>query len=131
MSKLKIVSKDLGRSSDKNLGDFFWQFDDLGAMPKKAKKTHFILCISLYLLNQKMYFAILFRFLWAFWRYARKKILFWNFFNEFKDFWKMKGTYFFVKNELLDPETPYLPYWALKSVNTWLKKTLWGKIGIL
>ena len=27
----------------------------------------------------------------------KKKLIFWDFFDEFMDLWKMKGTYFFVK----------------------------------
>ena len=35
-------------------------------------KTHFLLCTSLYLLNQKTYFAILIRFLCGVWGYANQ-----------------------------------------------------------
>ena len=39
LTELKIVSKDLGRSSDKIQGNFFGQFANLGVMPKKAENT--------------------------------------------------------------------------------------------
>ena len=59
-------------------------------------------------------------------------IIIFEFFDEFKDLWKMKGTYFFVKNELLDPKkTLICPIGQLKSANKWLKKALRTKIWVL
>jgi hypothetical protein len=36
---------------------------------------------------------------------------------------------FFVKNEVLDPKSPNLPYWASKLANKRLKKSLVTKTG--
>ena len=51
-------------------------------------KTHFLLCTSLYLLNQKTYFAILIRFLCGVWGYANQ--LFRLNFDHFTAFWKIE-----------------------------------------
>ena len=51
-------------------------------------KTHFLLCTSLYLLNQKTYFAILMRFLCGVWGYANQ--LFRLNFDHFTAFWKIE-----------------------------------------
>ena len=51
-------------------------------------KTHFLLCTSLYLLNQKTYFAIFIRFFCGVWGYANQ--LFRLNFDHFTAFWKIK-----------------------------------------
>ena len=71
IKELKKVSKDLGRSSKENLKFFVWIFFS-GSYAQKGWNTHFLFCTSLYLLNKKTYFAIVFRFLWGFWRNANK-----------------------------------------------------------
>ena len=53
----------------------------------------------------------------------KNKIIFLDFFDEFKDLWNMKVTYFLLKMNFWTPKTPNFPYWALKSANKWLKKT--------
>ena len=70
------MSKDLGRCSEENLKFFsFWE-----VWPKRLK-THFLFCTSLY-------FALVFRFLWGFWRYANQ--LFRFIFDNFMAFWKIR-----------------------------------------
>ena len=50
------------------------------------------------------------------------KSIFLDFFDEFKDLWKMN---------CWTPKTPNLLYWALNSDNKWMKMTCWTKIKIL
>ena len=50
-----------------------------------------------------------------------------NFIDEFKDLWKMKGTYFFVTNELLDTENPLFAVLCIKIGQQMAEKRLYGQ----
>ena len=50
-----------------------------------------------------------------------------DFIGKFEDLWLMKLFFFAIMNSSTT-KTPYLPYWASKSANKWLKKNIMNKI---
>ena len=83
-------------------------------------KTHFLLCTSLYLLNQKTYFAIVSRFLYGVWGYANQ--LFRLNFDHFTGFWKIEFSKN-IKSKFLGcrffRNFSYIFFWKLKCIITW------------
>ena len=107
------MSKDSGRSKKKKY------FRPLWVLWPLRLKTHFLLCTSLYLLNQKTYFSILMRFLCGVWGYANQ--LFRLNFDHFTAFWKIEFSKKINLNFWLPIFWKFLLYffWKLKSIITW------------